>query len=288
MITYKCKNCGAQLKVSDAGGFTCPFCGSRAFMSDSELRGNDEFRKKILSFYMAKAIEKENDYSGDDLWEENGKATFTMDNGGPLSIAYMDKYSYPGMDCYLARKNIVYIFEKNEDADLFIKGLLSLTFPEADMKLDRCFPILTQRVRIAGGKEALIFVRKPYFYPVEILAPLAPEHLAWVISRMENICCALEYSGISHGDLSPSSIFVNPVTHEGMLFGDYRNVRNTRPDKDLMQLRQTAVKIMEKGTEPAELTSFLDSKPRKDAYEDFEYWDNVIEKGFGGHRFVQF
>ncbi|MBQ9589204.1 MAG: hypothetical protein IJR29_03350 [Butyrivibrio sp.] len=287
MISYKCKNCGAQLDLSDAGGFTCPYCGSRAFMSDSELRGNDEFRKKIVSYYMAKAIEKENDYSGDNLWEENGAVSFTLQNGQPFSIAYMDKNTYSGMECYLARKNVVYVFDKKDDADIFMRGYLSLTFPEADMKLDRCFPKFTQRVGLKDGREALIFIRRPFFYPVEVFAPLKAEHLAWVISRMENICCALEYSGISHGDISPSSIMVNPVTHEGMLFGDYRNVKKSATTKDLGLIRNTAKMIMEKNSGPAELKAFLESSPRKNAYEDFEYWDTVIEKGFGGHKFIK-
>lgn len=287
MITYKCRNCGAQLNLSDAGGFTCTYCGSRAFMSDSELRGNDEFRNKIIAYYMSKAIEKENDYSGDDLWEETGNVSFVLSNSQPLTIAYMDKYVYPKMECYLAKKNIVYIFDSREEADLFMRGLQSITFPEADMKLHRCFPQLVQRAQLKDGREVLIFIRKPYFYPVEIFAPLRAEHLAWVISRMENICCALEYSGISHGDISPSSILVNPVTHEGMLFGDFRKIVRKSTSEDLWQIRKTAKEILEKGTEPAKMTEFLGSTPIRDAYEDFEYWDTVIEIGFGGHKFIK-
>ena len=85
MITYKCRNCGAQLKLSDAGGFTCPYCGSRSFMSDSELKGNNEFRKKMVTYYSARAMEKENDYSGDTLWEETGRVEYIMENGSELT-----------------------------------------------------------------------------------------------------------------------------------------------------------------------------------------------------------
>jgi len=257
-------------------------------MSDSELRGNEAFRQKILSFYMAKAMAREDDYSGDDLWEETGNVSFIMDNSKPLTIAYMDKYIYPGMECFLAKKSVVYVFDDEKEADMFMKGLLSLTFPEADMKLDRCFPMLTQRLHLKDGREVLVFVRKPYFYPVEVFAPLKAEHLAWVISRMENICCALEFSEISHGDISTASVFVNPVTHEGMLFGDYRNVKRFSTQGDLKKIRETAKQVMERDSGPSELFAFLDSKPRANAYEDFEYWDTVIEKGFGGHKFVRF
>ncbi len=285
MITYKCRNCGAQLKLSDAGGFTCPYCGSRAFMSDSELKGNNEFRKKMVTYYSARAMEKENDYSGDTLWEESGRVEYIMENDQYLTVSYMDKYEYPRMTCYLAMRNVVYIFDNCEEADLFLWGLDSLVFPEADMKLDRCFPVLKQRAKLKDGKEALIFARKPYFYPAEVFAPYEADHLAWVISRMENMCCALEYSGVSHGDISTSSVFVNPVTHEGMLFGDWRKVGVKRSNMDLKLIRDTARKIMGGNGQPVQLTEFLRSMPRRDAYEDFEYWDTVIERGFGGHKF---
>lgn len=287
MITYKCPNCGAQLNISDAGGFTCPYCRTRAFMSDSELRGNEEFRKKIVAYYMAKASEKDNDYSDDNLWEHNGSAEYEMENGQFLSVAYMDKYVYPQMICYLAKRNMVYVFEDQTQADLFVRGLNGLVFPEADMKLDRCFPVMKQRVALKGGKEALVFIRKPYFYPVEIFAPFKAEHLAWVISRMENICCALEYSDITHGDISTSSMLVNPVTHEGMLFGDWRFTDRKRTNVDLEHIRKTAKAIMGGDVAIPELKEFLSSVPKADAYADFEYWDSVIEKGFGGHKFIR-
>ncbi len=287
MVRYTCRNCGAQLKLSDAGGFTCNYCGSRAFMSDSELKGNTEFRKKILSYHMAKVIEKENDYSKDTLWEEMGSAEYKMKNGQLLKIAYMDKYIYPKMVCYLARKNIVYITDSYEEANLFLEGLGRLVFPEADTKLTRSFPMFKQREQLEAGGEALIFERKPYFYPAEVFAPFEAKHLAWVISRMENICCALEYADISHGDISPSSIFINPVTHEGMLMGDWRYTGSKKTNADLKLLRETAKNIMDTGSRPAELEKFLYSEPKEDAYADFEYWDTVIEDGFGGHKFIK-
>ena len=80
-------------------------------MSDSELKGNNEFRKKIVSYYSAKAIERENDYTGDTLWEEAGITKYEMENLQYLTISYMDKYVYTGMVCYLAMRNMVYIFD---------------------------------------------------------------------------------------------------------------------------------------------------------------------------------
>jgi hypothetical protein len=104
---------------------------------------------------------------------------------------------------------------------------------------------------------------------------------------MENICCALKYAGIEHGDISPTSIWVNTVTHEGALFGDWRNVCSARSDSDLKALRKTAIYLAKDTSKPKELYRFLNSAPAADAFEDFERWDQVIETGFGGHKFVK-
>ena len=70
-----------------------------------------------------------------------------------------------------------------------------------------------------------------------------------------------------------------------MLFGDWRNVANKKNNIDLTDLRNTAKAILQKDTGPAQLKDFLNSNPKNNAFEDFKYWDTVINTGFGGHNF---
>lgn len=287
MVTYKCKTCGGQLDISASGGFVCQYCGSKSFMSDADFKGNEEFRKKLLTYAKAKAIEKDNDYSQDSLWTALEHESFIMANLQPLTIDYIKKYPYPGCTCYVARENVVYVFESSRDASTFMSGLKSLTFPEADVKLSRCFPNLKMEISLKDDKKALVFNRKPGFYPADMFAPWPSEHLAWVISRMENLCCALEYSEIQFGGITPSSLYINPVTHEGALFGDWRNIKNKTDNTDLVSIRKTAIELAENTKKPGELYEFLNSEPAENAYDDFAKWDKVIEKGFGGHKFVK-
>ncbi len=284
MIHYQCRNCGAQMDPSPAGGFYCPYCGAKTFMSDQELRGNHEFRQRILSYYKSQNDAKESDYTSDRFFEVRGSVSYQLEGGEPLTIEYMDVTEYPGMKCYVARESVIYICDKERDADLFLEGLSRLVYPEADTKLARCFPVLKMSLSLNHGK-ALVLARKPHFYPVKILAPLESVHLAWVISRMENICCALEYSNLQHGGFSPAAVYVNPVTHEGMLYGDWRAVGSRRSNQDLRDLRQVAKGVAEDLSHPAELERFVTGRPSISAFDDFGAWDKVIEQGFGGHHF---
>ena len=287
MVQYKCINCGGQMKLNNSGSFICPYCGSESFMSDSDFKGNEEFRKKLLLYAKAKAEEAENDYSHDSLWKVNGTDSYVMANSAPLNISYMFKYTYPDCLCYIVKESVVYIFENEADASAFIAGRTQLVFPEADTKLSRCFPQLKMEITLQGRKKALVYTRKPGFYPAELFAPWPSEHLAWVISRMENFCCTFEYSGISFNGIDSKSVFINPTTHEGALFGDWRLVEKKNGNSDLADLRKAAILLAQDTSKPKELHDFLMSSPAADAYDDFAKWDTVIEKGFGGHKFVK-
>ena len=106
---------------------------------------------------------------------------------------------------------------------------------------------------------------------------------------MENICCLFAFSDISHNSLSLNNILINPRTHEAFFYGGWWNVNRITNQKDLQSIRQIAKQLLEPGKKiPTEFTDFLNSRPREDAYSDFEYWDTVIENGFGGHKFVKF
>ena len=290
MITYKCENCGGQMEFGGSGGFVCPYCGSKAFFTDRDFRESEEFRKKLLQYYKAEADKKDFDYRTDFLWTPSAQDRFTLENGQSLYIDYMKKYLMDGAACYIAKESVVYIFDSAKGSADFMAGVKRLRFPAADTRLHRSFPELKMELSLRAGKQALAFRRRPLVYPAEIFAPWEPQHLAWVISRMENICCTLEYAGIEHRGITPDSVWVNPVSHEGMLFGDWRKVRTLlypQRSADLSALRRTAVRLAKNTREPAELYAFLTTAPDSDAFTDFKRWDKVIEAGFGGHKFVK-
>lgn len=286
-IQYKCSNCGGQLEFGGSISLVCPYCGSKSFLSDKDYSGNEEFRKRLLSYYKAKSESKEFDYKNDKMWRCNGTKCFTTDDGQELVVEYMKKYSYEHCDCYLASESVVYVFDNAFESQLFESGLKSLSFPAADDKLHRSFPSLKMNLHLQDDKVVLAYLRRPNLYPAELFAPFASEHLAWVISRMENICCALAYSEIEYRNISPTSIWINPFTHEGALFGDWRDTRPLKDNTDLKDLRKTAISLALDTRRPKEMYTFLNSRPAGDAFSDFALWDKVIEDGFGGHKFIK-
>ena len=122
--------------------------------------------------------------------------------------------------------------------------------------------------------------------------------MAWIISRLENLCCVLEFNSLVHPDINPDTIFINPYTHQASLFGNWWNVTRKnamgddkvirRTSMNLLGLRRTAGELLGDDSAPQALTDFISSVPREDAYEDFAFWDEMLIQAYGERKFINF
>lgn len=47
------------------------------------------------------------------------------------------------------------------------------------------------------------------------------EHIGWILNCLYNLCCYLEWSGISHNAIHKDNIFISPLRHDLMLLGGW-------------------------------------------------------------------
>jgi DNA-directed RNA polymerase subunit RPC12/RpoP len=296
MISFKCKNCGGEMSVDSSGSLICEYCGSKEFFKDVDLTQYKEFRSQMLNYlrgvHDAKADGKEREEM---LWGHAEEKVLKSAEGDDITIRYLYTYEEDAATVYLTRNNAIFVYSSSE-ANIAYKALAAierLSFPPADVKgLSDCFPKLNGKYELAGGGVMLAFGRSDNLFPLPMFGSLAPEHTAWVISRLENICCVLEYSDLVHGGISEDSVWINPFNHHAVLMGHWHTVLSksaSNSGKDLTDIRKTALRIlgMHKNEAPKELIDFLEGKPEADAFFDFEKWDKVIETGFGGRRFAK-
>ncbi len=311
MLSVKCKNCGGEMAVDSSGGLYCGYCGCKYEFSDQDLAGYRVFRSKMLEYLRAIHDEK-TDGSGheDQLWMSAETATLKEKSGSDIKVRFLYSHEEEGVTSYLTRKAALFVFPggKRDLAEKTVQNIGRVTFPAADVKgLADAFPKMNGRYELADGGVLLAFERQDNLFPLAMFGSLRPEHVAWVISRMENISCVLQYSSLVHGGISEESLWINPTSHHAVLMGHWWDVQSLqgRPDglrgavqsllgtdsakKDLKDLRKTADRVlgMKHAEAPKELTEFLKAEPAKDAFDDFAAWDQVIEKGFGGRRFAK-
>ncbi len=288
MINFKCRSCGAEMSVSRTGDLCCSYCGSKSVFTDSELREYKEFRYRMLS-YLSTISDHADPAETDRIWRNAETEALTLSDGRPLRIAYLFKGMQDGVTVYTARRNVLFVFPKEENAgsERFSAMTGMLSYPSADIKkLSQFFPVIVGRFELDDGRVLLSVSKEEELYPLSAFGSLPPEHTAWVVSRLENICCVLAYSGLSHRGIDPESVFINARTHQAYLLGGWwhASVRDGGDRQDLLELRAVARRTVGIQYEeaPAEFRRFITDPPAENAFDDFSLWDQVIETGFHG------
>ena len=298
MLSLKCKNCGGEMVVDGSGSLACGYCGSKYSFHDRELEGYRNFRLQMLQYLRGVHDQKLNGESHEDLlWANAETICYCTRDEKEITLRYLYSHDDGVAQSYLTRSSAVFVFQESSKADQMLEGIRKLSYPPADVKgLQECFPRLNGRYDLKDGGVLLAFDRPENLFPLSMFGSLSPEHVAWIISRMENICCVLCYSDLIHAGISEESIWINPFNHHAVLMGKWYLAREmsgagfgVKRDQDLVDLRKTADRVlgMNKENAPKELSEFINKWPAEDAYADFADWDQVIEKGFGGRRFAQ-
>ncbi len=296
MISLKCKNCGGEMSVSLKGELLCPYCGSNEQLSDVELDEYRVFRTNVLHYLRAAADRNADAPDGSILWTCQQTAVYHTAEGARISIDYLFYAEDDGVKLYTAKDSVVFVFgaEGRAKASAMSEKLGLLQYPSAALKdLRRCFPTIKARFELDDGGVLIAAAKPENVFPLFAYGSIPPVHAAWIVSRLENICCILEYSGLVHGGIHTDSVFLNTKTHEAFLYGGWWKAgakQNEADRRDLYALRTTADRVMGeyRNEAPQQFREFLKNKPAPNAYEDFEKWDEVIEKGFGGHKFEEF
>lgn len=295
MLSFQCNNCGGEMSVSRIGELDCPYCGTRNFFSDSQLEQYKEFRLRMLEYLRGLAENEQTKASEDKLWMNSESITFVTNDGTDITVEYVYKCIKDGIHIYAARKNVIMIYpqDKVSYAQNAIAAFSRIEYPQADMRgLNRSFPSLVGRFELNNGSYMVVLSKAESMYPVEMFGDLTAKHVEWIVSRLENIACVMEYNEMTHGGISPENVFINPKTHEAALLGGWHNARRKmrNENKDLLDIRSTAKKLLGRdyGDAPKPLIKFIDGSPAQDAYEDFAKWDSVIENELGGRHFTEF
>lgn len=193
---------------------------------------------------------------------------------------------------------------------------------EEGAKAEEGFWIEAERrelTREDGG--VLVAVKKQQgVYPLKLLGLLLDRHVAWIISRLENLCCLLSYNGMVLNGLTVDNLFVSPASHQiylygGWWFAGYENDRmngisadvrkciyrkylekkRCHHSTDLESLRFVAIKLLGCETRedvkeipnlPAAFCDFLLEPAEESAAADFAYWDRTLEKSYGERKFI--
>lgn len=312
MKNIKCRNCAGTMYL-DASGMTavCPFCGSTNVLDHKDTDYYKSFYRQMGEFLSGSDDDRARQLRADALWDKADHAEFDCTDGSTIEIRYLYSDTFSGGEMFVARRNIVFRFSDMNapEPEQFRKAVSLLDYPSADTRqLARFFPNISGGFRLHDGSSLLVIKKDIEEYPLSLFGKLDGRHVAWIISRMENLCCVLEYNSLVHPQLSADTLFINPFTHQAALYGGWwLAVKNNSFSRDrsricttkenLIGLRNTAARLLgfsrtgdvKAGPDiPKALADFINSAPKSNAYEDFAYWDEMLIKAYGERKFTKF
>ena len=310
MKNLTCKQCGGTMAL-DASGMkaVCHYCGNTYVLNHEDTDYYAHFFEQMRRFLQSDTDAQARKERAEAFWRYANEETFTCADGRQMEIRYMHRYRDRDAEVYVARRNIIFHFQPDKAAlvDRVRRITSLLDYPSADTRrLSDFFPKITFGFALDGGS-ILVLAKDEDEYPLRLFGTLDPRHVAWIISRMENLCCVLEYSELVHPEITPDTLYINPYTHQASLYGSwwkagehnklaYDRTHRLTTAENLLGLRQTgatllgfrfAGEVRADDVIPPALAAFLNSPPQNDAYTDFERWDKALIDAFGERKFIR-
>ncbi len=310
MKDLRCKNCGGSMVLNASGiEAICQFCGARFLLSHEDTDYYVDFYARMNEFFSSSKSDQERKQAAEVLWENAKTKEFLCADQTPVEVKYMYHYSDKDAEVYVARRNIIFHFKDRggEKTELIRRNVSLLDYPSADTRnLEDFFPKISGGFVLNDGTHICVISKNEDEYPLRLFGALHGRHVAWIVSRLENLCCVLQFSSLVHPQISPDTVYINPYTHQASLYGNWWNCGKPQTrsfsDRQLLSLHQNlwglrntaasalgfadANHITNSDYIPKAFTDFLRSTPRVTAYDDFAYWDEMMIKAYGERKFV--
>ena len=289
LLNVRCDNCGAEYRISSRGEMVCRFCGSNVYLSDMDFKAYKNTRDNMLM-----SDRFTNDEAADTgdvlrLWNNGSTANFKTIKGVNISFDCYYSVILDDKEVYIGADKIAVIFSNTFSLTNFTVNLSQIEYPSADIKdLSRFLPNIIFKSALEDGRSIIIISKTDNIYPLFLFENLKATTVAWIISRLENLGCLLEFNNMDFRALRAEDLYINPKTHELFILDGWDGVEKTSRRNYLKDIRLIAKDIMDTSTAPELCMKFLDGEPKETAYDDFSAWDEVIMKGFNGHNFHQF
>lgn len=290
LFNIRCDNCGAEYRINSRGEMNCPFCGSKIYLNDKDFEEYLKTREEML--VKDKLANDLANSDGDVLHKWNNELTKTVESKNkPINIRYYYQYEHHEKEVYVGSTKVVIIFKNSQVANKAISRVQELSYPSADIKgLAMFFPLLSHMIELDDGRCLVVYDKPENVYPLALFNKLDPKQVAWIISRMENFACLFQYNAIDTWELDKYDLYINPKTHQVYILDGWEFVNPLfNFDNGLLTAtRKIAKDLMYIDRAPKDVITFIESKPMLEAYDDFDWWDKILQSSYNGHHFVPF
>lgn len=245
-------------------------------------------------------------------------------NGTKFKMEYMRETVIEGMRIFTGATSIAYLVDSQNNDLLRKNGSHRWRFANKDMEKEmiRFLPLLVRKEELVNGT-LIIYRRRPSQILMSDLMALngeriSPIQVSWMVTRMGNIACYLEWAGLVHYSMHPEFLLVDLDSHGVSLIGPpiYMTKVGERPvavpsrtlsaipsirnstvkaetAMDRQIIRETALALLGDRSgnriksDPAvrsDVAKWVSSPPAKTAVADYETWEHAL----GPRKFVPY
>jgi len=226
---------------------------------------------------------------------------------------------------YSGSNKLVFIFDPDKSiwCNRFIASRPSLANdPDKMKKIYSCrMPRFIKRVLVSNGasQEAIILAKEPSEYPFDLFLKtyenqLDGRDIAWMISRMIDLCCFLYTHDIVHNGITIDSLYIDPEQHSMHLYGGWqyavpiggkmtgttkeiynlmssvsKTTKEATPTTDIESVKLIARMLCKKAKDiPIDILKWADSGSSDDPIKEYRNWNDTLTKAYGTRQFKIF
>lgn len=321
MASLQCKMCGGAMEYYKVQNIAvCPYCGNKSTVFEQDKQLYEQFQ----NMFAALNNQKTGGTKEEGFWIETSREELIGEDGEIIQISFLTKSQVDLCTQYVARKNIIYVFKENQEeyAKRFIDRVSRLSYPNQEMEkeLRQYVPKITAERKLLDGSMLIAIEKKDGVYPLKMLGILLDRHVAWIISRLENLCCLLEYNKLVLNAITIDNLFVHPEEHQIYLYGGWwfagyagtelvgasadakqyidrkqYGFKKNKYTTDLECIRLVAAKLLgyqdrkslkADSVLPIPFRKFIVEQSEGSVGKDFHKWDKVLEKSYGERKYI--
>jgi hypothetical protein len=163
------------------------------------------------------------------IWQTPGVFERRGNDGLLRRVRHLRDFDIGVGRAYLARTLLAAAFTPDFD-DLAAKAnttIAAFRFRDENMRRAMAPRLPRLRAKFASPAGTVLVIEKPE--PMIRLRDLHahfggkvdPRHVAWIVSESLNLACWLEWAGLTHGEISLDSVFIDPASHSAAVLGGW-------------------------------------------------------------------
>lgn len=263
-------------------------------------------------------------------WQENNIVIIKPLDSSPRKYKFLSENYFELGKFYINRNFVIYILDNQHEKyyNNAIRMIKNIKYSNPDMKKEfgRYIPKIKDKFKTHDGKYCVIFEKTEDMFLLKDLleyknGKIDDKHVAWIVSRLSNISCFLNYNNIINNSITLNHLYISPkfhtiITTGGWWYATKESEKLIGAPKSVFEIMSPNVKtnkVSENRTDleaikyigkqllglnglsdvkdskhHIELKRWLNKGASNDPINEYNLWSNAIDKIWGKRKFIEF